>query len=115
LCGIHDEGIGELDAICDQRSSCRSTRSPRTRVDVEPGAGLVGALGEPAHRIDGGEGRRADRRDDGGGFAQLVAVDLHPLLLVGGHLAQLHPEHPRVLLHRRMRVLGQTTTLRPVT
>jgi hypothetical protein len=98
--GIHDQGIGKIDAILRPALLLADPRGARVRrVDVEPGAGRMRPFGELAHRVDGGKRGRAHGRHDARGVVQVVAVDRHPQLVVDRHLAQLHPEHARVLLH----------------
>ena len=114
LVRVDHEAVGELDAVCRPALLLADPGGARVGgVDVEPGTGCVRPPGELAHRVDRSERRRAHSRDDTRRVVEVVAVDAHPQLVVHRNLAQLHPEHPRVLFHGRMRVLGAHDDVAP--
>ena len=70
-------------------------------------------VGDGGYRVDRGGRGRPHRRHHDRDITQVEAVDPHPELVVGGHLAQLHPEHARALVERGVRVLGADRDVAP--
>ena len=104
---VDDERVGQLDAVLRPALLVEDPCRARVRrVHVHPRARRVRTLGELAHRVDGGERRRADRGNDHGDVGEIQPVRAHAQLVVGRRLAQLHAEHARGLLDGRVRMLG---------
>ncbi len=109
LVRVDDERVGPLDAL--ERPPVLGAHHRRAGVrgvDVQPRPSRLARVGDRRHRID----RRSVA------VVPTVATTAaasdrspsssapHPELVVAGHLAQPHPEHPRRLLDRRVRLLG---------
>ncbi len=75
-------------------------------VDVEPDAGLLAAICDLGHGIDGGRRRRPDRRDDSARALEREQLGPETEVVVRGDLSQLELEQLRRLVDRGVRVLG---------
>ena len=108
LCGLTTSESAQLDAVLRPALLLADPRRAGVRgVDVEPGAGPRARVGErrapgrPRRTTSCRRWRRPTATSSSSSRSGRSAE-----LVVGRHLAQLHPEHPRRLVDRRVRVLG---------
>ena len=111
LVGVDDEGVGALDTV-EGVAKLRADggRAGVGAVDVQPGAVVLGEIGDRRHRVDRRRRGRAHGCHDSAHVAlgELLRerVGAHAELGVGRHLAELELEQPRRLLDGRVRLVG---------